>query len=130
MEVWTDRLGGRQRYGPLLYPLFPNARFDILEQGDENQAYQVVDERVSERTMTIHFNKGCEDISFTTALASMTAKYVRELHMVLFNRWWEKHCPGLKPTAGYYADGNRFLQDIDGALKKLKMGRDGLVRRR
>ena len=25
-EVWVDRLGGRQRYGPFLYPLFPRAK--------------------------------------------------------------------------------------------------------
>ena len=47
-----------------------------------------------------------------TALASMTAKYLRELAMRPFNAFWRRHIPGLKPTAGYPADARRFLDDI------------------
>ena len=36
-----------------------------------------------------------------TALASMTAKYLRELAMRAFNEFWCASVPGLRPTAGY-----------------------------
>ena len=50
-----------------------------------------------------------------TALASMTAKYLRELHMIQFNAYFQARVPGLKPTAGYGLDAWRFLDDIAAA---------------
>ena len=44
--------------------------------------------------------------------ASMTSKYVRELAMELFNRFWQRHVPGLTPTKGYPEDAKRFRRDI------------------
>ena len=41
----------------------------------------------------------------------MTAKYVRELVMGRFNRYWNNLMPELKPTAGYREDGARWLRD-------------------
>jgi ribonuclease HII len=57
-----------------------------------------------------------------TALASMTAKYLRELAMRAFNEFWRAHLPGLKPTAGYYRDAWRFKSDI--AAKQRELGID------
>ena len=45
-----------------------------------------------------------------TALASMTAKYLRELSMRAFNEFWCARVPGLRPTAGYPGDAPRFKQ--------------------
>ena len=39
-----------------------------------------------------------------TALASMTAKYLRELSMRAFNEFWCARVTGLRPTAGYPMD--------------------------
>ncbi|MBR5626869.1 MAG: hypothetical protein IKW74_04530 [Thermoguttaceae bacterium] len=47
-----------------------------------------------------------------TALASVASKYIRELSMIAFNQFWQKHIPELKPTAGYPVDAIRFRQDI------------------
>jgi hypothetical protein len=47
-----------------------------------------------------------------TALASMTAKYLRELSMRAFNEFWCARVPGLRPTAGYPRDAPRFKQAI------------------
>lgn len=144
-EVWVDRLGGRLRYGPLLYPLFPKAHFQILEQEADSQSYEVNDDS-AERSLRIHFNKEGEEKAFPTALASMTAKYVRELHMTLFNRWWreqaeetgepilpfEGHSPSapLKPTAGYPQDAKRFLEQTQGLRARLGIDPALLIRRR
>ena len=40
-QAWSDRLGGRQRYGPFLAPLFPGTRFQVLEQDRASQAYRI-----------------------------------------------------------------------------------------
>ena len=57
-----------------------------------------------------------------TALASMTAKYLRELSMRAFNDFWRAHIPDLKPTAGYYRDAWRFKKEI--ATKQQELGID------
>jgi ribonuclease HII len=46
------------------------------------------------------------------ALASMVAKYLRELLMDGFNAYWHGVAPQVRPTAGYYGDARRFIQDI------------------
>jgi hypothetical protein len=57
-----------------------------------------------------------------TALASMTAKYLRELSMQAFNEFWCAHVSDLRPTAGYYRDAWRFKKDI--AVKQRELGID------
>jgi hypothetical protein len=53
------------------------------------------------------------------ALASMTAKYLREISLRPFNRFWQEHVPGLKPTAGYPNDARRFKAEILAAQQRL-----------
>jgi hypothetical protein len=54
------------------------------------------------------------------AIASMLSKYVREALMRRFNGYWQTLLPQLVPTAGYYNDGLRFLNDI--AAKRAELG--------
>lgn len=129
LEVWTDRLGGTERYSPLLIPLFTGSKFKILEQNRERQSYRAVSDD-GKRVIQVQFRKDCEQYSFCTALASMTAKYIRELHMVLLNRWWSTHVPDLKPTAGYPMDAGRFIGEVDGTRKNLGIDSGILVRSR
>src|SRR5204863_9607642 len=56
-----------------------------------------------------------------TVLASMTAKYLRELAMLPFNVFWQRHIPELKATAGYYNDAQRFFTEIQTARRRLKI---------
>ncbi len=126
-QVMTDRLGGRTRYGPFLYSLFQRSRLDIIEQTSVRQSYQIQDER---RQLSVRFTVDGESKSFPTALASMAAKYVRELHMKLLNRWWIDKCPELKSTAGYPGDAQRFLADIAAVRRELKIDDGILIRER
>jgi hypothetical protein len=56
----------------------------------------------------------------SVALASMLSKYLRETLMRRFNAFWRRYLPEVAPTAGYYGDGQRFLQDIE--LKRRELG--------
>jgi ribonuclease HII len=67
---------------------------------------------------------------FTVALASMISKYVRELLMREFNRFWQAHVPGLKPTAGYPQDAVRYIDAIRPAMAKLGIAERLVWRRR
>jgi hypothetical protein len=60
----------------------------------------------------------------------MLAKYLRELFMDQLNAWFQARLPGLKATAGYATDANRFLLDVEPALPRLGLTREALVRAR
>jgi hypothetical protein len=60
----------------------------------------------------------------------MFAKYMRELHMHQFNQWWAQHDAALKPTAGYYSDGRRWLQDTAALRAAIGVDENRLVRRK
>ena len=65
----------------------------------------------------------------SVALASMHAKYLRERMMESLNRYFNTLAGGgLKPTAGYPVDADRFLADVDGLLDRHQIDRDTLVR--
>ena len=61
-------------------------------------------------------------------LASCFAKYLRELMVESMNRWFQSQVPDLKPTAGYYVDGRRFLDDVADQIEALALPRHRLVR--
>ena len=58
----------------------------------------------------------------------MFSKYVRELHLELFNRFWQSRIENLRPTAGYASDGARFLADIDDELRGMGLDTRTLIR--
>ena len=47
---------------------------------------------------------------------SILAKYLRELCLRAFNRYFVARVPGLRPTAGYPEDAKRFIAEVDAAL--------------
>jgi hypothetical protein len=50
--------------------------------------------------------------------------------MLGLNRYWQRRVEGLRPTAGYYTDGKRFLADIAGAMGDAGVDRRLLERSR
>jgi hypothetical protein len=58
----------------------------------------------------------------------MTAKYVRELLMMRFQRYWREMAPQVRPTFGYFGDGRRFLDEIEPILERLQIDRATLIR--
>ena len=65
-----------------------------------------------------------------TALASMLAKYLREVFMRQFNRYWLSHVPGIKPTAGYPGDAARFYKGIKPMMERMGVKDSSVWRRK
>ncbi len=123
--IHCDKHGGRNQYSHILQQLFPEYLVEIQEESREisRYAWGPQDRRVRCRFVA----KG--ESFLPAALASMFAKYTRELTMDAFNHWWSQHLPNLKPTAGYPQDAKRFLQDIEPLLEKLEVTQDVLWRK-
>ncbi len=126
-RVVVDRQGGRKVYHVLLQQLWPEAAVKLLDESDDISCYTV---EAGERRMTISFEVESEKAHMPVALASMTAKYLRELLMARYNQFFVQHAPTLRPTAGYYGDGRRFLEEIEPVIRALKLDRAVLVRAR
>lgn len=105
VRVVCDRLGGRTTYGDLLARELPGMEVRISQETPRVSRYEL-----GER-WAAHFQPEAESAHLAVALASMTAKLVRELSMARFNRYWAARMPELKPTAGYRADAARWLND-------------------
>ena len=110
MRLMVDRHGGRTHYLDDLGAAWPQAKRQILREDQTESWYRLT--RMDRGPLEIRFVTGGDREHLPVALASMTAKYVRELLMIRLNRWFHLQDPTLKPTAGYVADGRRFLQDI------------------
>jgi len=125
--VTVDKHGSRDRYGPLLGKRFKGVRLTVKRQDRKAGHYQM---RRGARSWEVRFVMNGEKHSLPVALASMFSKYVRELYMKLFNRYWQTHLPEVKATAGYARDARRFLTDITPAREKLGIPDDVLIRQR
>src|SRR5262249_32910201 len=121
-----DKHGGRDKYAGVLLHIFPDAELKVLKEGRAESRYRLV---VEDRPIEFRFQAKGERF-LPAALASMTAKYLRELAMAAFNAYWVKQIPGLKPTAGYPLDAARFRREIDSALVPLGIVEDHLWRQR
>lgn len=121
LHICVDRHGGRLHYGPQLMTAFDGYALQIEEESAERSAYVL---RRQAASLHVEFATEGEERHLPVALASILSKYVRELFMLGLNRYWQRRIDGLRPTAGYYTDGKRFLADIEG-----EMGSAGVDRR-
>jgi ribonuclease HII len=125
MQIHVDRQGGRMRYLSALERAFEGCSFKILQEDPDCSEYEMSDAR---RTARITFSVGGEARHMPIALASMTAKYLRELFMERFNKFWAQHVEDIAPTAGYYTDGRRFYGQIKDAMATLGIDEDLVYR--
>ncbi len=110
-----DKHGGRNRYAALLQHHFPDSWIEPLGESRSVSRYRW---RHGDSPVEAQFRVGCEEL-LPTALASMTAKYHREVAMRAFNAFWTTHLPELRPTAGYPGDSRRFKAEIEPLQRKL-----------
>ncbi|MEC9096506.1 MAG: hypothetical protein VX776_07745 [Planctomycetota bacterium] len=124
IQIHCDKHGGRNQYSHILQQLFPEYLVEIQQESREisRYAWGPAEKRIGCRFVA----KG--ESFLPAALASMYAKYTRELAMGAFNHWWAQHVPEIKPTAGYPQDAKRFLQEIEPILEELEVRHDVLWR--
>lgn len=118
-DIFCDRQGGRKNYLPNLLHWMPDRWFVELQQTANRCSYRTE----APPAINIHFSVGGDSFP-ATALASMTAKYLRERLMESFNAFWLSHCPGLKSTAGYPEDAKRFRKEIVSSAHQLLLSED------
>lgn len=109
-----DKHGGRNFYTALLQHHFPEHWVRSVYEGRAESRYEWGGE---ERVEVVFRTKG--EAFLPTALASMTAKYLRELSMRAFNEFWCARVPNLRPTAGYPGDASRFRGEVAAMQREL-----------
>lgn len=122
-RVVVDRQGGRTGYGPVLDAVFPDALVTVVGESTNKSVYRLDGlGEAAGRSMRVCFQTEGDGSHLPVALASMTAKLVRELAMARFNRYWCGRIAELKPTAGYALDGARWLRDVRGRVEVAELG--------
>jgi len=125
--IVCDKHGGRNRYaGLLLAELLPGAIL-VEREGAACSSYRLT---FPDRTVRIRFQKAADATDRAAALASMAAKYTRELFMEGLNGFFGARIEGLRPTAGYYEDGRRFLGEVRALLAEIGCPEEAFVRAR
>lgn len=103
--VVGDKHGGRNRYDELLSEVLDGEMIFRIEEGQSHSRYRV-------QRSELRFQVGGE-VHLPVACASIIAKYMRELSMKQFNRFWSRHCPEVKATLGYPNDARRFRHAVE-----------------
>ncbi len=128
LQIIVDRQGGRVRYRQSLLRMFPDIDLRIIAEGPQSSSYELQgdgkafrqdeqDEHVNpvnpvKNKARLHFVVHGDEKFLPVSLASMLSKYLRELFMFSINRYFALLCPDLKPTAGYWTDGLRFISEL------------------
>ncbi|MCZ2340505.1 MAG: hypothetical protein LC104_01755 [Bacteroidales bacterium] len=120
-----DKQGGRHYYAPLLQSAFPGGWIVTECETPAESRYRV---EGLDRSVTVLFRPRADADGVSVAWASMLAKYLREVCMRQFNRYWQTHLPDLKPTAGYPVDAKRFFAAIQPVMEKLSIPHESVWR--
>jgi hypothetical protein len=127
VTIVIDKQGGRNFYAPWVSAALPDGWVMPVRESSQISEYQVLG---LGREVRLIFRPRAESEALPVALASMLSKYLREVFMRQFNRFWIGHVPGLKPTAGYPGDARRFYNAIKPAMKKLAIEPNAVWRKR
>jgi len=125
LEIVIDRQGGRSHYRRELQLMFGGAGLRIVREDQQISSYEM---RVGERRVRVHFVVGADSKYLPVSLASMVSKYVREVLMDNINRYFIGFNAAVRPTAGYWKDGLRFIADIKTHIPQVKFDSNQLVR--
>lgn len=106
--VLCDKHGGRSRYAGLIQEFITQHPIVVCQESREISIYRWRENGIC---MEIRFVARGEQ-HLPVALASMVAKYLREISMNAWNSFWCQRLPNVKPTAGYPVDAQRFKTQI------------------
>ena len=127
LVIVCDRHGGRSHYASLLRLMFEEWDLTVLAESEKRADYVL---RRGSSWARLSFAEKADATCLPTAMASMLAKYLRERLMRRFNAFWRRLAPELKPTAGYWPDGLRFLNDIGPLRTQMRISDERLIRQR
>ena len=125
--VAIDRQGGRRFYLAPLLRRWPQCFAWALEESPTLSRYRL---GLGDAEAEVRFVVGGDAEHVEIGLASMAAKYLRELHMEVWNAYFATVCPGVARTAGYTVDARRWLDATRGARLAAGIPDDRLVRAR
>jgi ribonuclease HII len=127
LQIIVDRQGGRVHYRSQLQRMFGDMELKILCENQSTSSYEL---QANGKTMRLHFVVGADDRFLPVSLASMVSKYLRELLVDNMNRYFTGFSTDLKPTAGYWKDGLRFIEDLRTNLPEVHFDSNQLIRSR
>lgn len=109
----VDRLGGRKFYAAMLLemPQLQQNGLSILQENNWISSYR-------SNNNCYHFQVKADAHHPEVGLASLVAKYVRELCMQSFNSYWRQRFPQLQTTSGYYRDAVSWLRQLPDEIKQ------------
>jgi ribonuclease HII len=120
-----DRQGGRTKYTRQLRTMFPEMELKVLNENDNISSYELI---MSDKKVKIDFIVKADANFLPACLASMVSKYLREQLMGCINSYFVEKCQNLKPTAGYWTDGKRFINDLKTIAPQIQYDPNQLIR--
>ncbi|MHC4203633.1 MAG: hypothetical protein ACYSTT_03215, partial [Planctomycetota bacterium] len=127
LQIVVDRQGGRVHYRKNLQRMFGDMELKILRESPATSSYEL---QAGGKAMRLHFVVGADRRFLPVSLASMVSKYLRELLISNLNRYFTGFSAELKPTAGYWKDGLRFIEEIKTNLPHVRFDSEKLIRSR
>lgn len=138
-DVACDMAGGRRSYAGALRRAFalgpesapgglfgpPVGGVTVLGEARHTCRYRLA---LEPSPITLGFHVGGDRLDPRISWASILAKYLRELLLRPFNRYFTARVPGLRPTAGYPEDAKRFIAEVEAALANELLERAAWIR--
>ena len=125
LDMVVDRQGGRSHYQRQLQLMFGESQLRIIHEDQDRSSYEM---RTNNRKIRVHFVVGADGKFLPVSLASMACKYLREVLVENINNYFLSFNPAIKPTAGYWQDGLRFIEDIKTHIPNVKYDANQLIR--
>jgi len=125
LQIIVDRQGGRIRYRANLQRMFAGVELKILSESPAASSYELQSDG---KKMRLHFVVGADERFLPVSLASMVSKYLRELLVANINRYFTGFHTELRPTAGYWKDGLRFIEDLKTNIPHVEYDNEQLLR--
>lgn len=125
LQIVIDRQGGRVHYRKHLQRMFEGLELTILKESQSISSYEL---REVDRKLRLHFVVGADAKYLPVSLASMASKFLRQLMVDNINRYFAGFHSELKPTAGYFKDGLRFIGDLKTYIPHVAFNTSQLIR--
>jgi ribonuclease HII len=153
LDIVVDRQGGRSHYQRQLQLMFGESQLRIIHEDQDRSSYELTAKNLTaehaesaernkiktsansavsavkqNRRIRVHFVVGADSKFLPVSLASMACKYLREVLVENINNYFLSFNPAIKPTAGYWQDGLRFIEDIKTHIPNLSFNTNQLIR--